>query len=141
MLVLVLAVLGVSYASSLRAYLEQKHHIDGLRTSIAESQAAIDTLEREQKRWKDPAFIEAQARERLGWVKIGETSYQVIDEDGEPLDHEDSLSDPGAVEVVNEPAWWQTAWASMEAAGHPEDVSHPVEQIERPRKQDRKHGQ
>jgi hypothetical protein len=140
-LVLVLAVLSVSYASSMRAYLEQKEHLASLRESIADSKANIAALEREKRRWRDEAYVEAQATERLGWVMPGEISFQVIDEDGEPLDHEDSLSDPGAVEVENEPAWWQTAWASMEAAGHPEDVSHPVEQIERPRKQDRKHKQ
>jgi hypothetical protein len=137
-LVLVLAVLGVSYASSLRAYLEQKHHIDSLRTSIAESQAAIDSLEREQKRWKDPAFIEAQARERLGWVKIGETSYQVIDEDGEPLSGDDSLTEAPLDDESQGRAWWQRVWGSVQAAGTPpQDKPDPVERIRAPRPADR----
>ena len=45
-LVLVLAVLTVSYASSLRAYLEQRAHINDLKTQIAEHEANIDALER-----------------------------------------------------------------------------------------------
>ena len=35
-----------------------------------------------------------QARERFGWVMPGETSYQVIDRDGKPLERGDELTDP-----------------------------------------------
>ncbi len=131
---LVLALLAVAYASSMRAYLEQKDHLEELRASIADSQDNIAELRREKRRWKDPAFIEAQATQRLSWVMPGETSFQVIDENGRPLDHEDSLSDPTTIDVENEPAWWQTAWQTMEAAGNPEDVPNPVEEIDPPKK-------
>jgi cell division protein FtsB len=133
-LVLVLAVLAVSYASSMRAYLEQKEHLQALRESIAESRANIAEMKREKRRWDDPAYQEAQATERLGFVKPGEIAFQVIGEDGDPLDHEDSLTDPAALDVENEPAWWQTAWQTMEAAGNPEDVPDPVEEIDPPKK-------
>ena len=86
------------------------------------------------RRWQDPAFIEAQATQRLSWVMPGEISFQVIGEDGRPLDHEDTLSDPDAIDVENEPAWWETAWQTMEAAGNPEDVPNPVEEIDPPNK-------
>ena len=133
-LVLVLAVLAISYASSMRAYLEQKAHLESLRASIAESRENIADLERERRRWRDEAFIEAQATKRLGWVKPGEISFQVIDENGDPLDHEDTLSDPDALELENEPAWWETAWQTMEAAGNPDEVPHPVDEIDPPKK-------
>jgi cell division protein FtsB len=136
-LVLVLAVLAVSYASSMRAYLEQKEHLQALRDSIAESKASIAEMKRERRRWKDPAYQEAQATERLGFVKPGEIAFQVIGEDGDPLDHEDSLTDPADLDVENEPAWWQTAWQTMEAAGNPEDVPDPVEEIDPPKKKSR----
>lgn len=131
---LVLAVLAVSYASSMRAYLEQKQHLQELRESIADSRKNIAALQREKRRWKDPAFVEAQATQRLSWVMPGEISFQVIGEDGRPLDHEDTLSDPDAIDVENEPAWWETAWQTMEAAGNPEDVPNPVEEIDPPNK-------
>ncbi|HSE10808.1 MAG TPA: septum formation initiator family protein [Nocardioidaceae bacterium] len=131
---LVLAVLAISYASSMRAYLEQKEHLDALRDDIAESEQNIAALQREKRRWKDPAFIEAQATQRLSWVMPGEISFQVIDENGRALGHEDTLTDPEAVEVENEPAWWQTAWQTVEAAGNPEDVPNPVEEIDPPKK-------
>lgn len=129
-----LAVLAISYASSMRAYLEQKKHLDQLRASIADSRANIAELKREKRRWRDPAFIEAQATEHLSWVMPGEVSFQVIDKDGKPLDHEDSLSDPSAIDVENKPAWWETAWQTMEAAGNPQDVPSPVDEIDPPKK-------
>lgn len=130
-LVLVLAVLTVSYASSMRAYLEQRAHLEALDTQIAQSEADIEALEREKERWEDPAFVRAQARERFGWVLPGEIGFQVIDENGEALDHEDSLPD---VEVETEeepPPWWQTAWDSVEAAGNPEDIEDEPQPIRR----------
>lgn len=134
MLVLVLAVLAMSYASSMRAYLEQKDHLESLRASIAASEDNIAEMQREKRRLDDPAYIEAQAKSRLGWVMPGEIGFQVIDENGEPLGHESTLSDPAELAVENEPAWWDTAWASMEAAGHPEDLPDPVEEIDPPTK-------
>lgn len=133
---LVLAVLAVSYASSLRAYLEQQAHLESLRAGIAESERAIEQMRREKRRWEDPAYVEAEASRRLGWVMPGEIAFQVIGPDGEPLDHDDTLTDPGEVAVVNEPAWWQTAWATMEAAGHPRSVPHPADEIDPPRPAD-----
>src|ERR1700712_2677074 len=77
-LVLVLAVLVVSYASSMRAYLQQRSHMNELRAQIVSSERDISNLEREKRRWQDDAYVETQARERFGWVLPGETSYQVI---------------------------------------------------------------
>ena len=122
---LVLAVLMVSYASSMRSYLEQKENLAALRASITESRANIDHLEREKKRWEDPAYVEAQARERFGWMKVGEIGYQVIGEDGRPLGHDDSLSEPPATPGGDPPLWWQTAWRSVVAAGTPEADRQP----------------
>jgi cell division protein FtsB len=131
-LVLVLAVLAVSYASSMRAYLEQKAHLAALRASIAESSENIAELSREKRRWRDEAYIEAQAKQRLGWVMPGEISFQVIDENGEPLGHEDSLVDPESLEAESEPAWWETAWRSIEAAGSPDREPDPATRIAPP---------
>ena len=131
---LVMAVLAVSYASSMRAYLRQKEYLDTLHRSIADSRQNIAALQREKRRWKDPAFVEAQATQRLSWVMPGEISFQVIDKNGQPLDQPDSLSDPRAMGVQNKPAWWQTAWQTVEAAGNPRKVPNPVEQIDPPKK-------
>ena len=137
-LVLVLAVLMVSYASSMRAFLEQKQHLADLRASIAESHGNIAELRREKKRWQDPAFVEAQARQRFGWVMPGEIGYQVIGEDGEPLSKGDSLTEAEQPAGDEQPLWWQQAWGSVEAAGNPpQEKPEPVDEIRAPKLKNR----
>ena len=118
-LVLVLAVLTVSYASSLRAYLQQRSHIGDLKVQIAEREASINDLEREKKRWDDPAYVKAQARARFGYLMPGEAGFEVIGPDGEPLEAQASLNDPDDVIKTVPTAWWTSAWESMELAGNP----------------------
>lgn len=118
-LVLVLAVLTVSYGSSLKAYLQQRSEISDLKSQIAEREASIDSLEREKRRWDDPAFVQAQARARFGYLMPGETSYIVLGADGQPLESEASLKDPAEVVKVEPTAWWTSAWQSVELAGNP----------------------
>jgi cell division protein FtsB len=118
-LVLVLSLLTISYASSMKAYLQQRSQITGLQHQIALREAKISDLEREKRRWQDPAYVRAQARE-LNYVMPGETSYVVLDEDGKALDQQSTLSDPESVIAPKEPtAWWSTAWKSVELAGNP----------------------
>ncbi len=118
-LVLVVAVLTVSYGSSLKAYLQQRSQIADLKEQIAAREQSIGALEREKRRWEDPAFVQAQARERFGYLMPGETSYVVLDEDGQPLESEAQLHDPDQVVKIEPTAWWTTAWASVELAGVP----------------------
>ncbi|HEY0949983.1 septum formation initiator family protein [Nocardioides sp.] len=117
-LVLVLAVLTVSYASSLRAYLQQRDQIGDLKSQIALRQANIDDLEREKRRWEDPAYVRQQARE-LNFVMPGETTYVVLDEHGDPLESDTSLTDPSTVAPKAPKAWWSDAWESVRLAGNP----------------------
>ncbi len=132
-LVLVLAVLAVSYASSLKAYLQQRAHIEDLKVEIARTSAEIDDLEREKRRWNDEAYVRAQARERFGYVMPGETAYVVLDEDGTPLEGEAALHDPDEVLAQDPQAWWQDAWGSVELAGHPpKDQPPPATDLDAP---------
>lgn len=123
-LVLVLAVLTVSYASSLRAYLDQRAHITDLKDQIALRQADIAELEREKRRWEDPAYVKQQAR-GLNYVMPGETAYVVLDENGEPLERESELTDPSTVAQEPPTAWWSSAWQSVEIAGNPPEPEPP----------------
>ena len=124
-LVLVVAVLTVSYASSLRAYLQQRSHINELKSSIAQHEANIDELESEKARWDDPAYVRTQARERLGYVMPGEKTYLVLDENGQPLEPEAELQDPATVIRTTSTPWWDDAWASVELAGDPPKADRP----------------
>jgi len=126
-LVLVLAVLAVSWASSFRAYFQQRQHIADLRSQIAQTGDDIDKLEREKRRWQDDEYVRQQARLRFGYQLPGEKLFQSLDENGQPLDSPDHLSDPGSLPQADPEAWWDTAWTSVEAAGNP-DADKPAEQ-------------
>ncbi|WP_147455836.1 FtsB family cell division protein [Nocardioides mangrovicus] len=118
-LMVVLAVLVVSYASSMRAYLEQRHHIASLKAEIVSSQSDIDRLRTEKKRWKDPAYVETQAKLRFGWVMPGDTAYQVIGKDGKPLEDSDRLADADTVVRTTPKPWWSKEYDSLQQADHP----------------------
>jgi len=131
-LVVVVAVLVVSYASSMRAYLQQRSHINDLRAQIDSSERDILALEREKRRWEDPAYVETQARERFGWVLPGETSYQVIDRDGNPLERNDELTDPDSMARQVPDPWWDKVYGTLEAADHPKQAPAPKTNITSP---------
>jgi len=123
--VLVLLVLVISYASSLRAWVQQRSEISDTRVEISRTSAEVDALEQERLRWEDPAYIAQQARERFGWVLPGEVGYRVIGADGATLGAPrapDSLPAPPSASR----AWYDDVWGSIAAAGEvPETAAEP----------------
>ncbi len=114
----------------MRAYLQQRSHIAEVKEQIVDRQASLKALEREKRRWEDPAYVQIQARKRFGYVLPGETGVQVIDVDGNPLGTEAVLPDPNEVGQLTPTPWWGTAWESVELAGHPpEPAEEPVDRI------------
>jgi cell division protein FtsB len=125
-LVLVLSVLTISYASSLKAYFQQHSQIQALQHQIASSESSIARLQSEKSQWKDPAYVQEQARARFGYLMPGETSYVVIGDNGKPLGARASLSDPRTVSSKTPTAWWTTEWRSVQLAGNPPaPAKHP----------------
>jgi cell division protein FtsB len=122
-LVLVLSVLTISYASSLKAYFQQHSQIQALRGQIASSESDITRLEAEKTQWNDPAYVREQARARFGYLMPGQTSYVVIGQDGKPLATQSTLSDPRTHSSATPTAWWTTEWKSVQLAGNPPDAS------------------
>ncbi len=128
-----MAVLAVSYASSMRAWLKQRSDINTLTAEIAEQQASVDSLKRDKTRLHDPAYIETLAKQRFGWVMPGEISYKVIGADGEVLsDGTSQLSDPTDVLPKDDPEWWEDAWGTVVEAGKdPAEVAAEEQQPQR----------
>lgn len=124
-LVLVLTLLMISYTSSMRVYLDQRGEMAAAQAEIAEAKAHIKAARAEKRRWDDPAFIKAQARERFGWVMPGETLYQVIAPDGEALGSAGSLTDPATIAPAELEPWWQEVARSFMLVDHPEVVEEP----------------
>lgn len=119
-LALVLVVLAISYAGSLRIYFGQAHDLAVAEQEIRDRQAQIADLQAELARWDDPAYVKAQARERLGWVLPGETGYRVVDDNGKPLGGGVVLGTGTGVDpdAANQ-HWWDRMLGSVATADHP----------------------
>ena len=116
MLLSIVAFLMVLLGSTVAAYVNQRGDIAALQDKVASQQHDVAALQAEQDRWRDPAFVEQQARQRLKFVKPGERSYTVLD--AEPS--------TGTVDPVPEVAapdvplpWYETVWQSTRTADAP----------------------
>lgn len=101
---------------TLGTYLEQRHQIDALTQQIQLTRDEVAALEQERQRWSDPAYITTQARERLYYVRPGETVY-LIDNDLPP---EAIPREQGEVSSEIQQAhtdWMSQLVASLTAAG------------------------
>jgi cell division protein FtsB len=93
LLLLVVAALVV-LAPSLKVFVEQRQQIAQLEQSVADAQQDVDDLNAEIDRWSDPAYIEAQARDRIFYVFPGDIAFLVVgdenlpEQDGLPISDE-----------------------------------------------------
>jgi cell division protein FtsB len=78
-MIMALVVLGVIVlAPSLKLLIQQRAQIAALEKSVEQQKNQVAGLKGQVARWDDPAYIEAQARNRLLFVFPGEYSYLVI---------------------------------------------------------------
>jgi Septum formation initiator len=67
----------VILAPSLRTLVSQQQQISALKADVAKQKSQVKSLQSDVARWNDPAYIEAQARERIYYVYPGEYPYIV----------------------------------------------------------------
>ncbi|MBX3194738.1 MAG: septum formation initiator family protein [Schumannella sp.] len=130
MLALVVAALLV-LAAPLKTLIEQRQQIAQLEQSLADAQDAVDDLNAQVARWSDPAYIQAQARERLYYVMPGDISYLIVGSAGES-------GGSGELPISDQIQTTQTDWlggllASTFTAGL---TTAPPEQLESPQQLD-----
>ncbi|KAM9864065.1 septum formation initiator family protein [Leucobacter sp. BZR 635] len=63
---------------NISTYVQQQREIAQLRESVKQHREAVEQIDAERSRWKDPAYVRAQARDRLSYVLPGETQLSVI---------------------------------------------------------------
>ena len=73
----VVCVLTLTIAGPVRTYFAQRTEMKQLAASEAALRQQIADLQQQKVKLADPAYIAAQARERLGFVKPGDVPYQV----------------------------------------------------------------
>jgi cell division protein FtsB len=80
---LLLIVFGVvTLAPRVQTWFSQRQAIFEAQNQLEQAKKDVAAMQIERKRWEDPAYIRAQARDRLYYVMPGEVSYLVMDADG-----------------------------------------------------------
>lgn len=111
MTILILLVAGVVILSpALRVLAEQQQEISQLEDTLAASSLEVVQLEEQRERWKDPAYVETQARERLMFVYPGDITYLVIDDLESDLDNNERDISPELVHASTD--WRESLLAS-----------------------------
>ena len=120
----VLVVLILLLAPYARPWVNQRSQIAEADQQMRRLRQEVADLSEERRRWGDPAFVRAQARERLHFVMPGETGYVVLDDPRATL----AAPDPRSVTAVlptadsqtdTDSPWYAKVWNSVRIAGDP----------------------
>jgi len=120
----------VVLAPQLKTLVEQRQQIAQLEREVEAAQQHLDEIDAEVARWADPAYVEAQARDRLYYVYPGDVAYLVIDDDAPPTVHD---SQPISDRIQPTRVEWTTALlSSLYTAGLTEATPETLNQLESP---------
>lgn len=111
-LILVAAALVMSLAFPVREYLAQRAAISAAQEQAATLETRVDNFRDQVGRWRDDAFVEQQARERLHYVMPGETGLVLLSPDDVEQARKPEIRDPVEPEV----SWFDTLWGSVKEA-------------------------
>jgi len=107
-LAVVLCAIALSLAYPVREYIAQRRQIDQLQAERSLLDGQLESLQRQQQRLADPAYIEQLARNKLHMCLRGETCYVVIS--GHPA-HRASAS-----AIASLTPWYERLWHSVQQA-------------------------
>ena len=110
------AMLGVALVPSMYQWWQQEQDYRDITARVAAAEHRNADMREQLDLWRDPDFIAAQARERLGYVKPGETQYAVVDPGEDQQNSEVAPASAGP-----ERPWIQVFAASVTEADSPEE--------------------
>jgi cell division protein FtsB len=111
----VVCVLTLTIAGPVRTYFAQRTEMEQLAATEAALRRQIADLEQQKGRLADPAYVAAQARERLGFVMPGDIPFQV------QLPPTAAVSpQPGsdAAKPASNDPWYTSLWHTIADAPH-----------------------
>lgn len=107
-LVILVAILAIPF----KQWVTQRARISDLEQELAWHNTRVADLQRAVDRWDDPAYVEAQARARLHFVKVGEVGYVVLT-DETTQSPETTQTRPMATVPKGGP-WWSAVWSTVQ---------------------------
>jgi cell division protein FtsB len=99
----------VVLAPQLKTLVEQRQQIAQLEQQVQDAHDDLDDLDAEVARWSDPAYVEAQARDRLYYVYPGDVTYLVLSDDDAPVVDDEQ---PISAQLQTTEVDWMTAFLS-----------------------------
>lgn len=121
----------MSLAYPLRQYLSQRSEISQFEQQVQEQERRVSELAAERERWEDPAYVKAQARERLHYCLPLETCYVTVD--GAPPAPAPTAEPDGsgaALADAQPTPWFAKLWESVEEAAAPDAPLDPAQDAE-----------
>ena len=112
----VVCVLTLTIAGPVRTFFAQRTEMHQLATTEAALRQQISNLEQQKGKLDDPAFIAAQARERLGFVLPGDVPYQVQLPPGAVV----ATPEPGSAAATSRSSdpWYTSLWHTIADVPH-----------------------
>lgn len=134
LIALVIAVL-IAIAVPLRNYYEGRAEIARAQSSIEQLERRKAELEEDIAKYEDPAYVEQEARRRLGVMAEGESAWRIIDP---RMSHSPSITTD---EVPDERSWSEVMWDSLRELPEsdvpaPESAEDPAEAPKQPAEQE-----
>lgn len=114
-LIVALVIAGAIIISpSLSTFVQQQREIKELRESVQLHREAVQDIDAERVKWKDPVYVRSQARERLFYVMPGETQLSVIEDVPVPAESTET-TEAGLTRI--ERNWASTVAGSLLVSG------------------------
>ena len=112
-LVILVAILAIPF----KEWITQRARISDLESQLAWHTQRTGELETALARWDDPAYVEAQARTRLHYVRPGEVGYVVLAE--EETDTPETTQTRPMAQAPKGGPWWNAVWTTVQQAAEP----------------------
>lgn len=92
--IVVVSVIGgaLILSPNISTFVQQRREISQLRESVRQHREAVESIDAERAQWKDPAYVRAQARDRLSYVLPGETQLSIISDVVLPAESDEETS-------------------------------------------------
>ncbi len=122
-LAVVVCVLTLTIAGPVRTYFAQRTEMHQLAATEAALRRQIADLEQQKDKLADPAYIAAQARDRLGFVMPGDIPYQV---QLPPTSGAPAQPASGPANATSNDPWYTSLWHTIADAPHGPSAAAPA---------------
>lgn len=106
-------IIALTIAPPMQRYFSQRAQISAVEAQIGASKNRLQNAEAELARWRDPAYVKSQARNRLHFVLPGERQYIVVgakSQSQNEADEQNSVAD----QLPDHAPWYERLISSIQ---------------------------